>query len=179
MANTWAVARVTTSREFFIAEQLTDHDIAHYVPRFRLEDARNRRGPWGRRKRFHKRPLYPGYAFVAVASLPALWPLAAVLSDIVGVVMCGEQIATSPLLDRKIAELQASEDANGFVPAPENADAPTFKVGHLVLIKGGVFKGQSGTIEKVSTDGVSVIVSLELLGRQVPVPHGLDAVEAA
>jgi transcription antitermination factor NusG len=180
MANVWAVARVTTSREFFIAEQLKDYAIEHYLPRFRMPDNRNRaRSLYRRRWRFHKRPLYPGYLFVEHASVSVLCDLATVLSDVLGVVMVGEEVATSPRLNADIAALKASEDANGFVPMPECVEAPTFKVGHLVLIKGGLFKGYTGKIEQVSTDGGAVSVALQMFGRQVPVPHSIDAVEAA
>jgi transcription antitermination factor NusG len=176
MANVWAVARVIINREFFVSQQLTDHDVIHYLPRYRIADGRNRRGPW-RRKRWHRRPLYPGYAFIEHASVPALRSLATVLSDIVGLVMVGDQLATSPALDRDLAALKASEGASGFVPAPAIADVPMFQVGHLVLVRSGPFRGQTGSVGRISDDTVSV--TLDMLGRKLDVKHTIAALEAA
>jgi transcription antitermination factor NusG len=124
--------------------------------------------------------LYPGYVFVAVASLAALHPLATVLTDVVGLLRDRDgKVATSPLLDRKVTELKASEDAHGYVPPPAHAIAPVYARGVILQVRAGPLAGQVGKVSNPDDGGGGVVLDLEMFGRVMPLAYRPDQLAAA
>lgn len=159
----WLVARVLVGQEAKVTTLLARLGTESYAPRFRdsIIDKRTHR------RRLVTRHLFPCYLFVRSSSF--YW-----LNDIIGVtsiVMDGPEPARSSQLDRFVASARASE-VDGFVPAPSiKAFAPRFRSGARVAVLRGLFKGRLGMYIELCNDNQHVRISLDLLGREVPVVY--------
>lgn len=52
-----------------------------------------------------------------------------------------------------------------------------YKVGDVVLLKHGDFKGMKGNIKEVDAEKNTVVVTIEMLGRLTPVAIAIDQIE--
>mgnify|MGYP001688740438 FL=1 len=54
-----------------------------------------------------------------------------------------------------------------------------YKIGDVVLLKHGDFKGMKGNIKEIDADKGIVVVNIEMLGRLTPVAISVDQIELA
>lgn len=157
---TWLVARVMTSIEEAVVGRLCRLSIESYWPKFREQIVDKRT----HRKRFIVRPLYPCYLFVKSSAFYFLFDV----EGITGVVMRGDEPATSYRLDNEVDKMRASE-REGLVPAPVVEEAPRLRVGSRVVILSGVLRGHVGECREIRNHQAQVVTNL--FGGETPVWH--------
>jgi transcription antitermination factor NusG len=156
----WLVARVITNAERIVSDRLLARDTESYWPRYReaVVDKRTHR------KRYVVRPLYPCYLFVRAKAFYFLYHV----EGIVGIVMRGEEPATSKRLDEEIAKLRDGE-SEGLVARPIAEQAAKLLVGSNVVILNGLLRGHFGTCSELRGGRAKVVT--KLFGGETPVWH--------
>lgn len=158
----WVVARAKSGRESWAVENIIKQGHTPYLPR-----------TLGRRAGLAcARPLFGPYFFVRGVA----WHFLLGTFGVAGVVLFG----TTPAIIRNdvIANLKAREvDGLVILPAPPE-DAPRWKLGSSVRVKGGVFSGNLGVYQGM-TPKAQERVLLDFLGRKTSVLIASELLEAA
>jgi transcriptional antiterminator RfaH len=163
----WYVVHTHARAEATAVAHLERQGFETYCPRYL------KRRSHARRLTLEPAPFFPRYIFVAIDMATQRWR--AVRSTLgVSYLVGGEKGPTS-VTEAVVAELRASEDADGFIPM-ENR--PRFLRGDRVRLRGGIFSAYSGLFDGMADSG-RVAVLLDLLGRKVRVILDGTAISAA
>lgn len=118
-----------------------------------------------------QKKLYPGYVFFKSRMNDKIWY---VVRNTPGVrLIVGAETKPIPLSDAEYQQMmdqitQSQERSELTVP---------YKVGDVVLLKHGDFKGMKGNIKEVDAEKNTVVVTIEMLGRLTPVAIAIDQIE--
>jgi transcriptional antiterminator RfaH len=145
---------------------LKNQGFAVYLPRYLKRRRHARRTDWV------AMPLFPRYLFVGMDLLRARWRAIRSTVGVADLVCSGGRPAPVPSV--VLDAIRAREDGRGLVSL---ADAGRFARGDKVRIAEGAFSGLVALFECMS-DEDRVVLLLDLLGRQVRVQVGTEAVEA-
>lgn len=151
--NSWLVVNTQPNRERIAVEHLERQSYAVYCP-FISRSVRH-----ARKTQDVRRPLFPGYVFVALDPTVGRWRPIQSTVGVRSVVQFGE--APSFVDASFIACLKAREEA-GVIARP----ASPYRVGQTVEIKRGSLEGLVSTIIEVGEQD-RIILLLNLLGQQV------------
>ena len=155
----WAVVNTQPNRHLVAADNLLRQGFAAYCPMVRKQVRH------ARRTQEVRRPLFPGYLFVAMNSQEQRWRPMLSTVGVRSLVRFGDRIAL--LNDGFVESLQTREIDGGIMrPATEYA------VGQTLKINTGAFDGLVATIVEMNEKD-RLIVLMTLLNR--PVRVTLDA----
>lgn len=122
-------------------------------------------------KQIKQKKLYPGYIFFKSKMNDKIWY---VVRNTPGVrLIVGAETRPIPLTD---LEYQKIMDQIKLSQERSELKIP-YKVGDMVILKHGDFKGMSGNIRDIDPENGSVIVNIEILWRLTPVVIDLDKIE--
>ncbi|HZT24509.1 MAG TPA: transcriptional activator RfaH [Pseudolabrys sp.] len=163
----WYVVQSHPNAEHKAAAHLERQGFSTYLPRY-LKRRRH-----ARRIDIVPAPLFPRYLFVGIDLGAQRWR--SIVSTVgVSRLVCNGDLP-APIADQVIHELQAREDASGFVRL---LDRPNFHAGDRIRILDGAFADCLGLYEGMR-DSDRVAVLLDLLGRKVRVTVDVESVAAA
>ena len=149
----WFAVQTRPRFEKKIALELKEKGLESYVP---LHEVKRQ---WSDRKQLVSLPLFPGYAFVRIATfLDARVP---VLRTHGVINFVGARGIGSPIPDGEIEAVQTLLKQR--IPFKLY---PYLKIGQAVRIRGGALDGIKGILTKVNGDQ-SLIVSVELIQRSI------------
>ena len=157
----WYAVRVRAQQEATASRSLRGRGIEEFLP---LYESRSR---WSDRVKVVSRPLLAGYVFCRF--YPNQLPFVLDAAGCVQVVKFGNKLA--PLADGDIRALKRLVESGLASPFPY------VREGSRVVIRGGVFKGMQGYVQKLKNQH-HLVVSLDLLQRSVSVELEADAVQA-
>lgn len=122
-------------------------------------------------KQIKQKKLYPGYVFFKSKMNDKIWY---VVRNTPGVrLIVGAETRPIPLTESEYQKImdqirQSQERSELTIP---------YKVGDMVVLKHGDFKGMKGNIRDVDPDTASVVVNIEILWRLTPVVIDLDKID--
>jgi transcription antitermination factor NusG len=158
----WFAVYTTCRHEKRIAQHLTQREIEHYLPLYRVD----RRWRDGSRVTLEL-PLFPSYIFVRIKR-----------SDRVSVLSVPGALAVvggtggepAPLPDSAIESLRCGLLEHRIEPHP------LLRVGQLVRIQAGAFAGMQGVVLRKKS-GFRVVLTLELIMQSIAVEVDEDDLE--
>jgi transcriptional antiterminator RfaH len=163
----WYVVQSQPNAEHKAIAHLDRQGFVTYLPRY-LKRRRH-----ARRVEVVPAPLFPRYLFVGVDLAAQQWR--SIFSTIgVSRLVCSGELPTA-IPDQVIANLKASENADGFVRFNHR---PNFRPGDKIRILEGAFTDCLGLYEGMK-DSERIAILLDLLGRKVRVVVDVEAVAAA
>jgi transcriptional antiterminator RfaH len=162
----WFVVHTQPRAEAKAMQHLRNQGFAVYLPRYLKRRRHARRIDWV------ATPLFPRYLFVGMDLLRARWRAIRSTVGVADLICSGDRPA--PVPPAVLDAIRAREDERGLVSL---ADAGRFARGDKVRIAEGAFSGLVALFECMS-DEDRVVLLLDLLGRQVRVEVGTEAVEA-
>lgn len=118
-----------------------------------------------------QKKLYPGYVFFKSRMNDKIWY---VVRNTPGVrLIVGAETKPIPLSDQEYQDMmeqiaQSQERSELNIP---------YKIGDVVLLKHGDFKGMKGNIKELDPEKGAVVVNIEMLGRLTPVAIAIDQIE--
>lgn len=168
------VLSVTSGQEALVIENLQERinkqglaeDVIDYLCPM-INEASIKKGE----KVIKQKKLYPGYVFFKSRMNDKIWY---VVRNTPGVrLIVGAETKPIPLSDSEYQQMmdqitQSQERSELTVP---------YKVGDVVLLKHGDFKGMKGNIKEVDAEKNTVVVTIEMLGRLTPVAIAIDQIE--
>lgn len=168
------VLSVTSGQEALVIENLQERinkqglaeDVIDYLCPM-INEASIKKGE----KVIKQKKLYPGYVFFKSRMNDKIWY---VVRNTPGVrLIVGAETKPIPLSDAEYQQMmdqitQSQESSELTVP---------YKVGDVVLLKHGDFKGMKGNIKEVDAEKNTVVVTIEMLGRLTPVAIAIDQIE--
>lgn len=168
------VLSVTSGQEALVIENLQERinkqglaeDVIDYLCPM-INEASIKKGE----KVIKQKKLYPGYVFFKSRMNDKIWY---VVRNTPGVrLIVGAETKPIPLSDAEYQQMmdqitQSQERSELTVP---------YKVGDVVLLKHGDFKGMKGNIKEVDAEKNTVVVTIEMLGRLTPVAIAIDQIE--
>ncbi len=168
------VLSVTSGQEALVIENLQERinkqglaqDVVDYLCPM-INEASIKKGE----KVIKQKKLYPGYVFFKSRMNDKIWY---VVRNTPGVrLIVGAETKPIPLSDAEYQQMmeqitQSQERSELTVP---------YKVGDIVLLKHGDFKGMKGNIKEVDAEKSMVVVNIEMLGRLTPVAIAIDQIE--
>lgn len=168
------VLSVTSGQEALVIENLQERinkqglaqDVVDYLCPM-INEASIKKGE----KVIKQKKLYPGYVFFKSRMNDKIWY---VVRNTPGVrLIVGAETKPIPLSDAEYQQMmeqitQSQERSELTVP---------YKVGDIVLLKHGDFKGMKGNIKEVDAEKSIVVVNIEMLGRLTPVAIAIDQIE--
>ncbi len=123
-------------------------------------------------KKTVERKLLPGYVLVRMIMDDESWYVVRNTRGVTGFVGPGGKPV--PLSDAEVRELGLDK-----VPGSKTAEIELdFKVGDTVTILEGNWDGKSGVVKQINEHKQTVIISLEMFGRETPVELAFTAVKA-
>lgn len=168
------VLSVTSGQEELVMENLKERinkqglndDVVEFMNP-KVNEASIKKGE----KVIKQKKLYPGYLFFKSRMNDKIWY---VVRNTPGVrLIVGAETRPVPLTDQEYHQIiqhitQSQQRSELNVP---------YKIGDIVLLKTGDFKGMQWTIKEVDADKGQVIVQVEMLGRLTPVIIDMDKIE--
>lgn len=122
-------------------------------------------------KVIRQKKLYPGYVFFKSRMNDKIWY---VVRNTPGVrLIVGAETKPIPLSEQEYQDMmrqitQSQERSELNIP---------YKIGDVVLLKHGDFKGMKGNIKELDPEKGMVVVNIEMLWRLTPVAISIDQVE--
>lgn len=170
----WYVLSVTSGQEQLVIENLQERvnkqglseDVVDYLSPM-INESSIKKGE----KVIKQKKLYPGYVFFKSRMNDKIWY---VVRNTPGVrLIVWAETRPIPLSD---AEYQAIMDQ--ITKSQERSELYIpYKVGDVVLLKHGDFKGMKGNIRDIDSEKGTVVVNIEMLGRLTPVAISVDQIE--
>lgn len=168
------VLSVTSGQEELVMENLKERinkqglndDVVEFMNP-KVNEASIKKGE----KVIKQKKLYPGYLFFKSRMNDKIWY---VVRNTPGVrLIVGAETRPVPLTDQEYQQIvqhitQSQQRSELNVP---------YKVGDVVLLKTGDFKGMQWTIKEVDANKGQVVVQVEMLGRLTPVIIDMDKIE--
>ncbi len=168
------VLSVTSGQEALVIENLQERinkqglaeDVIDYLCPM-VNEASIKKGE----KVVKQKKLYPGYVFFKSRMNDKIWY---VVRNTPGVrLIVGAETKPIPLSDQEYQDMmqqiaQSQERSELNIP---------YKVGDVVLLKHGDFKGMKGNIKELDPEKGAVVVHIEMLGRLTPVAIAIDQIE--
>lgn len=168
------VLSVTSGQEALVIENLQERinkqglaeDVIDYLCPM-VNEASIKKGE----KVVKQKKLYPGYVFFKSRMNDKIWY---VVRNTPGVrLIVGAETKPIPLSDQEYQDMmqqiaQSQERSELNIP---------YKVGDVVLLKHGDFKGMKGNIKELDPEKGAVVVNIEMLGRLTPVAIAIDQIE--
>ncbi|MCQ2427634.1 MAG: transcription termination/antitermination protein NusG [Clostridia bacterium] len=102
--------------------------------------------------------IFPGYVLVKMIMTDETWHVVRNITGVTGFVGPGSK--PTPISDKEVADLFL-EEGTQTIKLP-------FGVGDDVVIKGGIFDGQSGTVQTISDDMSKALVLIKRGRRDMP-----------
>ncbi|RKW20964.1 transcription termination/antitermination factor NusG [Candidatus Gracilibacteria bacterium] len=170
----WYVLSVTSGQEALVIENLQERvnkqglseDVVDYLSPL-VSEVVMKKGE----KVVRQKKLYPGYVFFKSKMNDKIWY---VVRNTPGVrLIVGAETKPIPLTDEEFAQMQSQ-----IQQAQERSELTIpYKVGDVVLLKHGDFKGMKGNIKEIDAEKGVIVVNVEMLGRLTPVAIDADKVE--
>ena len=162
----WFVAKTRPNCEQKAQFHLQRQGFEVYLPQLLRRISHARRTTW------QPRPLFPSYLFVAMSEMQQRWRA---INSTIGIshLICDDR---GPVAVPRgvVDELRDTEDERGLVLTGRNVP---FEKGAAVQIMSGALADHIGRFED-TTDDQSVVILLDLLGREVRARVKLDAITA-
>ncbi|MGD2176138.1 MAG: UpxY family transcription antiterminator [Candidatus Brocadiaceae bacterium] len=159
----WHAVYTRSRHEKKVAAFLAEKDVEHFLP------LKGEMSQWVDRKKWVRKPLFPGYLFVRVGpgQLPAVQHTRGVVT-LVGPDPCQPSIVPDHEVNsiRRLVESDLPVDPH-----------PHLRPGEPVRITRGPLRGAKGTLMRKSRQFL-LVVSVEIIGRSVAVELPTDAVES-
>ena len=162
----WYVVYTHAGSEAMAQGQLARQNITTYLPKYR------KRRRHARRVSEITVPLFPRYLFVELDLDTQRWRAVSSTYGVRYLVCMGERPAALP--EAIIPEIKAREAEDGHITLPHKE---LFSKGEVVQIMAGPLTDQVGLFQ-CTDDSERTIILLNLLGREVPVRVGSDALRA-
>lgn len=160
----WYALYVKSRHEFVTQNELRRKGISTYLPAVR------KFRQWKDRKKMVEFPLFPGYCFVHIRSIPEDF-LSVLKTRGVVTLLSAKPGCPTPVPSEEIDSLKL------LVESGKDLDIyPHLKEGARVRIRRGPLKGAEGILEKKG-DRYMFLVSIKLLGRSVGVNIYADDIE--
>ncbi len=170
------VLSVTSGQEALVIENLQERiskqglseDVVDYLCPM-INEASIKKGE----KVVKQKKLYPWYVFFKSRMNDKIWY---VVRNTPGVrLIVGAETKPIPLSEQEYQDMmqqiaQSQERSELNIP---------YKVGDVVLLKHGDFKGMKGNIKELDPEKWAVVVNIEMLGRLTPVAIAIDQIELA
>ncbi|UNJ22101.1 transcription termination/antitermination protein [Microcystis phage vB_MweS-yong2] len=169
----FVVAMCDEFRDFILLEELREAGLAAYAPEMRVVISSSRKGFVVAR-----RPLFPGYVFVA--ALAGAAPRIETLEGLKGFAGLIRRDAGPALIGRRLVDAIWREQATGRWDCrtpPKRRRAP-YRPGDKVEILAGAFSGFLAEVTAADKPG-RVELLVEMFGRLSAVDIGLEQVRAA
>jgi len=117
------------------------------------------------------RKLYPGYVFIKSKMNDKIWYI---IRNTPGVrLIVGAETRPIPLTEEEyqniVTQVQKSQERSELVIP--------YKIGDVVILKTGDFKGMKGILKNIDETKGTAIVHVEMLGRLTPVVIDIDKIE--
>lgn len=149
-----------------IQKQKLDEDIVDYVSPM-ISETSLKKGE----KVVKYKKLYPWYVFVRSKMNDRIWYIIRNTPWVRLIV--GAETRPIPITDKEyeaiIAQIKKSEERSELsIP---------YKVGDLVILREGDFKSMQGLIRELDLEKGTVVVNIEMLGRQTPVVISADKID--
>ena len=147
---------------------LEDEILEVRVPLQEVTELKN-----GVRKQVSKK-LFPGYVLINMIMNDDTWYVVRNTRGVTGFVGPGSKPV--PLTD---AEMRNLGIGSSDVSASENNIVVDFEKGDAIYVIDGVWKDTEGVIQSVNMQKQSVIINVELFGRETPVEISFDEITKA
>ena len=148
----WFAIQTRPRYEMKVNRQLQEKGVEAFLP---LHTDTHQ---WSDRRRLVAAPIFPGYLFVRVGSVPSARIPVLRTDGVIGFV--GIRYVGIPIPDSEIQGIQA------VLRTGEIRPHPYFEVGQRVRIRGGCLDGVSGVLRAVNGDQ-SLIISVNLIQRSI------------
>ena len=123
-------------------------------------------------KKTVERKMFPGYVLVHMDMNDETWYVVRNTRGVTGFVGPGSKPV--PLTDAEVKNI-GLDRSQGGKPAEIELD---FKVGDTVMILEGNWENKSGIVQQINEHKQTVIISIEMFGRETPVELAFTAVKA-
>ncbi|RKY04036.1 transcription termination/antitermination factor NusG [Candidatus Poribacteria bacterium] len=162
----WYVVRTRTGHEDRVLDHLKNKKacLRVFLPKTEVTEVR------GGRKRKKEKPLFPGYVFVKMVFRDELWHEIKRTPGVINLISAGQK--PIPVDESEIRAIMK------MIESGETPQTPVpFSVGDTVHIISGPFMGAIGTVEEVNEKKGKVKVSIDILGKQIPIELEFSDVE--
>lgn len=124
-----------------------------------------------------KRVMFPGYLFVKINMSDNVWYIIRNTQYVTGIVgSSGQRTKPTPMQEHEIQAIisRMEKEKNAIQSGhthsnPVHIDSLDYKIGDIVEILQGDFKGQFGNLKELVLENNDAIVEIEFFGRLTPV----------